>query len=169
MNHCPCSTACLRLVRRGLLLLALLLPGLPAAVAEQSPPPNAENADNFDQPATLPRSFPDKAEKGYILFLEPPMAMIDGVRMRVSPGSRIKDQHNRMLTAAQLQGKEFHIMYTRDATLQIGDVWLLSDYEARHTIPPKQKRDLQLRYMGVDPTHKVDPLVPYNRQPKFQN
>ena len=40
---------------------------------------------------------------------------------------------------------------------------------APHTIPPKQKRDLQLRYMGVDPTHKVDPLVPYNRQPKFQN
>ena len=95
------------------------------------------------------------------------MAMLNGVRIPVSPGSRIKDQHNRMLVSTQLTGKEFHVMYTRDAMRQIADIWLLSEYEAQHAVSPKQKRDLQLRYMGIDPTHKIDPLTPYNQLPKF--
>ena len=74
-----------------------------------------------------------------------------------------------MITVAQLAltKEEFNVMYTRDAMQQIGDIWLLSDYEAKHAISPKQKRDLQLRYMGIDPTHKIDPLVPFNQLPKF--
>ena len=167
MKRCSLfSSISMRILGSTLLILALCTTGTPAAMAEQN---HSLSAYNTEQPITLPRSFPDKADKGYILFLEPPMAMLNGVRILVSPGSRIKDQHNRMLVSAQLAGKEFHVMYTRDATQQIGDIWLLSEFEAQHAVSPKQKRDLQLRYMGIDPTHKIDPLTPYNQLPKFSH
>ena len=164
MNRCPAFAPISLRFASSALLLALCLGAAPAASAQQN---FSAATDDAGQPLTLPRNFPDKADKGRILFLDPPTAKLNGEKILISPGARIKDQHNRMITVAQLAltKEEFNVMYTRDAMQQIGDIWLLSDYEAKHAISPKQKRDLQLRYMGIDPTHKIDPLVPFNSCP----
>ena len=166
MNRCPAFAPISLRFASSALLLALCLGAAPAASAQQN---FSAATDDAGQPLTLPRNFPDKADKGRILFLDPPTAKLNGEKILISPGARIKDQHNRMITVAQLAltKEEFNVMYTRDAMQQIGDIWLLADYEAKHAISPKQKRDLQLRYMGIDPTHKIDPLVPFNQLPKF--
>ena len=140
MNRCPAFAPISLRFASSALLLALCLGAAPAASAQQN---FSAATDDAGQPLTLPRNFPDKADKGRILFLDPPTAQL------------------------ALTKEEFNVMYTRDAMQQIGDIWLLSDYEAKHAISPKQKRDLQLRYMGIDPTHKIDPLVPFNQLPKF--
>ncbi|MDO4795320.1 MAG: hypothetical protein Q4A28_05170 [Brachymonas sp.] len=133
---------------------------------------HAGSAESFNDPAppvqqVLPRHFPDTADKGHMRFVDPPEVVLDGVRMRISPGARIRDERNMMLHMTQLKGKAAHVMYVRDAMQQVGDIWILSDYE-KSQLSPKQKRDHLLRLDGYDPSrHKFDPMLPYNQQPKY--
>ena len=132
----------------------------------------AEPADSFGQPAspeaqTLPRHFPDIADKGYMRFVNPPEVILNGVRLHISPGARIKDQRNMMLHMSQLKGRAFHVMYVRDAMQQVGDIWLLSEYEKSQP-SPMQKREQLLRMDGYDPARdKINSLLPYHQQPKY--
>lgn len=149
---------------RAVVGLSLLLGGVAVA--------HAGSAESFKDPAppvqqVLPRHFPDTADKGHMRFVDPPEVVLDGVRVRISPGARIKDERNMMLHMSQLKGHKADVMYVRDAMQQIGDIWILSDYEKSQP-SPKQKRDHLLRMDGYDPSkHKFDPMLPYNQQPKW--
>ena len=148
MNRCLASPLHAWRSAAQALTLASLLLAVPATWAEQP--------DRFDDPVNarpliVPRHFPPTADKGYMRFISPNEVTLDGVRLRVSPGTRIKDPLNRMVVAAQLQGQAFNVMYTRDTMQQIGDVWILSNYEMSQP-SPKQRRDQMLRMSGVDPT-----------------
>ncbi|MDO4769798.1 MAG: hypothetical protein Q4A11_05460 [Brachymonas sp.] len=133
---------------------------------------HAGSAESFNDPPlpvqqVLPRHFPDTADKGHMRFVDPPEVVLDGVRVRISPGARIKDDRNMMLHMSQLKGQAAQVMYVRDAMQQIGDIWILSDYE-KSQLSPKQKRDHLLRMDGYDPSkHKFDPMLPYNQQPRY--
>lgn len=133
---------------------------------------HAGSAESFKDPPlpaqqVLPRHFPDTADKGHMRFVDPPEVILDGVRVRISPGARIKDERNMMLHMSQLKGQAAHVMYVRDAMQQIGDIWILSDYE-KSQLSPKQNRDHLLRMDGYDPSrHKFDPMLPYNQQPRY--
>ena len=116
---------------------------------------------------TLPRHFPDIADKGYMRFVDPPEVTVNGERLRISPGARIKDERNMMLHMSQLKGKARHVMFVRDAMQQVGDIWILSEHERKEP-SPKQKRDEMLRMDGYNPDqHKFDPMLPYHMQPKY--
>ncbi len=133
---------------------------------------HAGSAESFNdplppEPQTLPRHFPDIADKGRIRFVDPPDVVLDGVRLRISPGARIKDERNMMLHMSQLKGKTLDVMFVRDAMQQIGDIWILNEHE-KSQLSPKQKRDHLLRMDGYDPNqHKFDPMRPYHMQPKY--
>ena len=154
MNRCLASPLrALYPTAKALTLTSLLL-AVPAAWAEQP--------DRFDDlvdmtPQIVPRHFPPTADKGHMRFVSPNEVTLDGVHLRVSPGTRIKDRLNRMVMAAQLQGQAFNVMYTRDAMQQIGDIWILSNYEMNQP-SPKQRRDQILRMNGVDPTRPYGTL-----------
>ncbi len=134
---------------------------------------HAQGAESFDDPpapapVSLPRNFPDRAEKGVMRFVDPPVVMLGDERVYISPGARIRDPRNMMLHMSQLKGRKVHVMYLRDAMQQVGDIWLLSDYEASQP-SPRQRREQFLRMDGYDPAgEKVDPLLPYNRQPRYK-
>ncbi|MDO5654004.1 MAG: hypothetical protein Q4G39_07860 [Brachymonas sp.] len=150
---------------RCIALLALLAPGV-------APLAQAQSGEPFDSPAapvqqTLPRHFPDIADRGHMRFIGPPLVMLKGERLHISPGARIRDERNMMVHMSQLKGWSGQVMYVRDAMQQVGDIWLLSDYELSQP-SPKQKRDDLLRQDGYDPdAHKFDPMLPYHKQPKF--
>lgn len=133
---------------------------------------HAGSAESFNDPPlpkqqVLPRHFPDTADKGHMRFVDPPEVVLDGVRVRISPGARIKDERNMMLHMSQLKGHKAEVMYVRDAMQQIGDIWILNEFE-KSQLSPKQKRDHQLRMDGYDPSkHKFDPMLPYNQQPRY--
>ena len=134
---------------------------------------HAQSAESFDGPAvpgpvSLPRQFPDRAEKGLMRFVDPPVVMLGDERLYISPGARIRDPRNMMVHMSQLKGRVAQVMYLRDAMQQIGDIWLLSDYEASQP-SPRQKREQLLRMDGYDPaSEKIDTLLPYGSQPRYK-
>lgn len=130
--------------------------------------PVATDSTSSSQPYMRHRSFPDKAERGMIEFVEPPAIRVDGHDERLSPGSHVRGPRNRQLSARQLGGTGilYDALYVRDASGRIGDIWLLDREEAQQ-LSPRQKRDQALRMMGVDPTRRVRRDTPFDQLPTF--
>ena len=51
------------------------------------------------------RNFPEAALRGTIAFKAPPEIVLDGKPERLSPGARIKNEHNLLVLTAALAGK----------------------------------------------------------------
>ena len=90
--------------------------------------------------ARAERNFPAQATRGDMKAFEyPAMKIGDKIGdkvLRLSPGSRIFNQHNRIIMPASLQIQAAPIMYTLDTRGDLASVWLLSDEEAaQHPLP----------------------------------
>ncbi len=75
------------------------------------------------------RQIPDVAKRGNIVHIEGPIVEIDGQRMRLSPGARIRSQDNLFIVPMSLPAGAL-VKYTLDASGQIRRVWVLTPEEA---------------------------------------
>ena len=81
--------------------------------------------------AQLQRAFPTNALRGALVFGEYPQVKLNGTVTQLSPGSRVRDQDNRIVMAATLAGARVLVHYTLDfGGAQVGDVWILRPEEA---------------------------------------
>ena len=100
--------------RTALLTLALLAFSL-------SPAAHAQN---------LTRQFPQKALRGKLIVVQPPMVTLDGAAAQLSPGSRIRNTNNTLVLSASLVGQEVVVNYVRDSLGQLHEIWILNEVEA---------------------------------------
>ena len=78
------------------------------------------------------RNFPEAAVRGTIAFKAPPEIVLDGKPERLSPGARIKNEHNLLVLTAALAGKEFVVNYRRENIGgMVNEVWILTPEEAK--------------------------------------
>lgn len=122
MNRCFPTTA-----RPTTLLTALA--GLGAAVLLSLAPFTAAHAQ------TVQRNFPDKALRGSMVVVQPPLVAMDDRPTRFSPGARIHNTNNTLVRPATLVNKEITVNYTTDQRGQIHQVWILTEAEAKEKRP----------------------------------
>lgn len=110
MNRCPRSLT----TRLSASLTALsLVCGLAAPLAQAQTP----------EPV---RDFPAAALRGTLLIQQPPLALLDGVQDKLSPGVRIHTQHNLLALSGSLVDRPLIVNYVRDSYGLISEVWILT-------------------------------------------
>jgi hypothetical protein len=72
------------------------------------------------------REAPKDVVLGQMTVVTPPIISIDGKPDRLSPGSRIHDTRNMMVMSGALAGKTVPVVYRREPTGQVHEVWLLT-------------------------------------------
>ncbi len=75
------------------------------------------------------RQIPDDAKRGNIVHIQGPIVEIDGQRMRLSPGARIRSQGNLFIVPMSLPPGAL-VKYTLDGSGQIRRIWVLTPEEA---------------------------------------
>jgi hypothetical protein len=86
------------------------------------------------------RQFPPSSELAYLSVLQFPDVIVNRKADRLSQGSLIRDQNNRIVLSGTLQG-EYLVVYTRGIANEINLVWILREDEvARERERMKQKR-----------------------------
>jgi hypothetical protein len=77
------------------------------------------------------RSFPQNTLRGAMVFGEYPQVAVNGNATLLSPGSRVRDQDNRIVQAASLTGARMLVHYTLGTgSTQVQHVWILRPEEA---------------------------------------
>ncbi len=89
------------------------------------------------------RVFPESAQLGVIAPGQFPEIMLDGKAARLTPGSLIRDQNNRVVLLGTLQG-EYIVSYTKDPAGQVNLVWIITQAEMdREKDRLKKKREAE--------------------------
>ena len=92
----------------------------------------AIKAINTPATAQIARHFPDSAVRGKMAFKSPPQIELDGKADRLSPGARIRDEHNMLAMTGALEGKAFVVNFRREAaTGLVHEVWILTAEEQK--------------------------------------
>jgi len=118
MNRCfPALSSAPR--RTALLALTVLAFGLPPAAQAQN----------------LTRQFPQKALRGKLVVVQPPLVTIDGKAAQRSPGSRIRNTNNTLVMSASMVNQEMAVNYLRDGQGLVHEVWILNAVEAAEKRP----------------------------------
>jgi hypothetical protein len=81
----------------------------------------------------MAREFPAGVTRGQLSVGMPPDVTLNGRPARLSPGARIRGTNNMLLMSGGLAGQTFPVVYLRDASGALREVWVLSDAEARDT------------------------------------
>ena len=103
--------------------LALALIGLYGATGSAVPTANA-------QTPALARHLPSQdVLRGRLQVTQAPEVLLDGKADRLSPGSRIRNTSNTLLLSASVTGRTLPVLYRRDTTGLIHEVWVLSPDE----------------------------------------
>lgn len=77
----------------------------------------------------LVREAPKDVVRGRLTVTAPPEVTLNGKPDRLSPGARIRDLNNMLLLSASVVGQELPVVYRRDATGLIHEVWVLTPAE----------------------------------------
>jgi hypothetical protein len=94
--------------------------------------------------AQMQRAFPMNTLRGAMVFGEYPQINLNGTLTQLSPGSRVRDQSNRIVLAASLAGARWLVHYTVDVGgAQVRDVWILRPEEAAITPWPSTLEQAQ--------------------------
>ncbi|MBE0626238.1 MAG: hypothetical protein IH606_15630 [Burkholderiales bacterium] len=83
------------------------------------------------------RQIPDAAKRGNIVHIQETIVEIDGERMRLSAGARIRSRDNLLIVPMSLPPGAL-VKYTLDNSGQIHRVWVLTAAEA--AAPDKNQR-----------------------------
>ena len=77
------------------------------------------------------RNFPPGTLRGSIVFGGFPEVTLNGDTTQLSPGTRIRDEHNRIVLPGTLYGNKMLVHYTVGMNAgQVQDVWILTPDEA---------------------------------------
>ena len=75
---------------------------------------------------SIRRDAPKDVILGQMTVVAPPVIRMNGKDDRLSPGSRIRDLRNMMVLSASLAGQTVPVVYRRDPSGLVHEVWLLS-------------------------------------------
>jgi hypothetical protein len=77
----------------------------------------------------MQRSAPKDVVLGQLSVTQPPVVTIDGKPDRLSPGARIRDLNNMLVLSGTLAGRTIPVVYRRDSTGLVHEVWQLTTDE----------------------------------------
>jgi len=77
------------------------------------------------------REAPRDVRPGLLVVTQSPVITLDGKPDRLSPGSRIRDLNNMLVLSAGITGKEIPVVYRRDPSGLVHEVWMLTPEEYR--------------------------------------
>ena len=86
----------------------------------------------FQAPASAqtPRSFPQSALRGVMVFGDPPSILLNGQAATLSPGSRVRGADGLGVMPTAITGIKLHVIYTLDVGGNaVKDVWILTPAE----------------------------------------
>jgi hypothetical protein len=75
------------------------------------------------------REAPKDVVAGRMVVTTPPQIRMDGKPDRLSPGSRIRDLNNLLVLSGSIVGKDLPVVYRRDPTGLVHEVWILTEAE----------------------------------------
>jgi hypothetical protein len=106
--------------------------------------------------AQIPRLFPPEAKLAEMVGQKQPYPLLelDEKVLRMAPGGRVMDEHNRVVLHSYLP-KHAHVLYVLDASGQVSRVFILR---------PDELKEAQLR--EPKPESKPDPKPGPKRNPK---
>ena len=85
------------------------------------------------------RSFPDTAQRGVLEITTMPEALLNGKKVRTTPGFRLFDAKNRLVFAHTLQGQTFTVNYVIEPSTQwLHQAWILTPAEAKAKLPSQR-------------------------------
>ena len=99
-------------------------------------PAQAQSTSELAQTATQNeaavggRNFPIGTLRGRLLVVDAPEIRLDDKADRMSPGVRIRNAQNMLMTPASVVGQPLIVNYTRDVSGLVSLVWILSETEA---------------------------------------
>ena len=99
-------------------------------------PAQAQSTSELAQTATQNeaavggRNFPVGTLRGRLLVVDAPEIQLDDKADRMSPGVRIRNAQNMLMTPASVVGQPLAVNYTRDVSGLVSLVWILSEAEA---------------------------------------
>ncbi|WP_152682853.1 hypothetical protein [Caenimonas sp. SL110] len=108
------------------------LAGLPIAISLSLALPVPSFAQTDAQSAAVPtmqRSVPRDVVLGRMVITAPPEILLNGKPDRLSPGSRIRNVQNMMVLSGGIVNQDLPIVYKRDATGLVHEVWVLTPEE----------------------------------------
>ncbi len=77
------------------------------------------------------RAFPQNTLRGSMAFGNDGQVLLNGRATSLTPGSRVRDQSNRIVLPASLTGAKWLVHYTVEiGEAQVRDVWILRPEEA---------------------------------------
>ncbi len=114
------------------------------------------------------RQFPAHAQAAQLEVTAPPVVLLNGQMARLSPGSRIRNASNLIVTPASLAGQRHWVRVVRDQHGLLHDLWILSPAEVQ-----AQRESLPSLGNWVSGTQNRTPVddgkTPFNQLPKYKN
>jgi hypothetical protein len=80
--------------------------------------------------AQTQRAFPQNALRGSLVIGIAPDAVLNGDRVRLAPGARIRNAANLVVVPSEVIGGPYLVNYTVDTTGLVKEVWILRPDEA---------------------------------------
>ena len=114
------------------------------------------------------RAFNDRAERGTIEFVAPPHVRVNGKDARLSAGSRLFNEENRIVMANNHAGRKYEVRYLSDNMGQVGDIWILTRQEIANSSPGDRLKAAS----GGAPKYNgpvFQPGKPLSEQHQFKN
>jgi hypothetical protein len=113
------------------------------------------------------RQFPANIQRGVMTVTAPPEIQINGTRMRLSPGVRIRGPNNLLLMSAALIGQQYAVNYVLEQQGLVRDVWILTQAEV-DLLPRGWDTTTNFVFESDADKPKVDDgKTPFNQLPKF--
>ena len=78
---------------------------------------------------TMQREAPKDVKRGLLTVTAPPLITLDGQPDRLSPGARIRNTDNLLLMSGSIVGQSLAVLYRRDVTGLVHEVWVLTPEE----------------------------------------
>lgn len=133
--------------------LAICL-SLPAQAQSNPALPQIAQTATQNEAAIGGRNFPIGTLRGRLLVVDAPVIRLDDKDDRMSPGARIRNAQNMLMTPASVVGVPLTVNYTRDVSGLVSQVWVLSEAEAATTRASAEKPFLNfwpfVRSTGTD-------------------
>ncbi|WP_157667473.1 hypothetical protein [Comamonas serinivorans] len=117
------------------------------------------------------RFFNDRVERGTLEIVSPPVVKLNGKTTRLSPGSRLFNEDNRIVMATQFVGRKLKVNYLTDNMGQVGDIWILTAAEQAMVTPGEQNR-MKAASQGAAVKYNgpvFQPGKPLSEQHQFKN
>ena len=116
------------------------------------------------------RFFNNRVVRGTLEIVNPPAVLLNGKPARLSPGSRLFNEDNRIVMANNFVGRKLTVNYLPDNMGQVGDIWILTPAERAMVTSAEQSR-MKAAGQGAAPYNGpvVQPGKPLSEQPRFKN